>query len=80
MLTLSKLSKGLFHRAISQSGAASNPWGLIPLDRSLQNMKDVATTLNCPTDDSKAVVECLRKKDAKELATVENELFNVSVR
>ena len=79
MLTVSKLSKGLFHRAIVQSGAASNPWGLITMEDSLQKLNAVAKAVNCPAGDSKALVECLRAKDVQELIRVYDELFHVRV-
>ena len=75
--TLSKLSKGLFQRAVSQSGAASNQWGWIPLEQSLQNLHAIAEEVNCPKQDNKALIKCFKSKDALELVAAEEKLFNV---
>nr|AJP62564.1 carboxylesterase [Oxya chinensis] len=61
-LMLSPLSRGLFHRAISQSGVSQTPWGM-PLPGGLQKAQKVATLVGCPTEPSAALVDCLRNVD-----------------
>ncbi|XP_049957497.1 venom carboxylesterase-6-like isoform X1 [Schistocerca serialis cubense] len=59
---LSPLSKGLFHRAISQSGVSVTPWG-VPRPGGLQKAQKVAALVGCPTEPSAALVDCLRSVD-----------------
>ncbi|PSN39538.1 Venom carboxylesterase-6 [Blattella germanica] len=67
----SPLSKGLFHGAISQSGSAFMPW-VLPPDEPLIKAKTQAKNVRCLSEDIAAVVQCLRKVDAKDL--VRNEV------
>ena len=76
-LTLSKLSKGLFHRAISHSGAATNAWGFITSEEALEKTNAVASELNCPTENGAKIVECLRKLNAADILAAEAKLFVV---
>jgi len=62
---ISPLSAGLFHRAISQSGAAASVWGAGSPQRPV--VERIARDLNCPTSDSGAVVACLRRIPALDL-------------
>ncbi|CAH1963415.1 unnamed protein product [Acanthoscelides obtectus] len=62
---LSPLSRGLFKRAIMQSGTAFCTWALSGKDEVLTNSKKLAKLFNCPTDCSKKMVECLKKVEAK---------------
>jgi len=57
--TLTPHNKGLFKRAISQSGVALCPWGVNRNPRELA--EQVAVKVNCPTDDRMA--ECLKMTD-----------------
>ncbi|XP_049909042.1 bile salt-activated lipase-like isoform X1 [Epinephelus moara] len=61
--TLSPHNKGLFKRAISQSGVALCPWGLNRNPRKVA--EEVAVNVGCPTDDR--MVACLKSTDAKNL-------------
>ncbi|XP_057667531.1 venom carboxylesterase-6-like [Diorhabda carinulata] len=70
---LSPLSKGLFHRGLSQSGTALVPWAII--EKPLTKAKQVASHLDCPTHSTKEMVECLRKTTAKDLLTAMSKLF-----
>ncbi|CAL8096627.1 unnamed protein product [Orchesella dallaii] len=63
---LSPMSKGLFHTALSASGSALNPWAFQP--NPVPNSKKLGQFHNCPTGTSKELVECLRTKDAHEIA------------
>lgn len=58
------LSSGLFHGAVSQSGTAQCSWTLAPKDQAVRNAKKLAAALNCPTEPSKDLVNCLSKVDA----------------
>ena len=56
---------GLFENAIAMSGVATDPWAV------QWEARDIAERLGdmvgCPRDSSRALVECLRTKDSKEL-------------
>ncbi|XP_036141337.1 esterase E4 [Monomorium pharaonis] len=67
-LTLSPLSKGLFHKAISQSGVATNPWALTEwTDKTMNKSFLLAEKLGKATSDPKIAYEFLKKIDAKKL-------------
>ncbi|CAG0884953.1 unnamed protein product [Cyprideis torosa] len=73
-LQLSPLSKGLFHRAIAQSGSSLDPWAMQfhPRDNAIELAKKLQCPLpNSETSDprtvSRAVVECLREKNASDI-------------
>jgi len=57
---------GLFDRAIIQSGSLTNPWALQQFDVE-QYSKLLAEDLGCLLESSREMVDCLKKKDAKEL-------------
>ena len=57
---------GLFHRGISQSLGMTTFWGI--KINPLKQAKKQAAILNCPNDTSTQIVECLKKKDAQEIA------------
>ncbi|XP_020906758.1 neuroligin-4, X-linked [Exaiptasia diaphana] len=63
LLLLSKLTKGLFHRAIPQSGDASAFWGSGTYEHRTKSMKAFAKNVGCPEDLSK-LRDCLEPKDA----------------
>jgi carboxylesterase type B len=56
------MSKGLFHRAISNSGFSLAHWSFIRKPK--EQAKIFAKTLECPTESSKEMVDCLRKISA----------------
>ncbi len=67
MHLISPLSKGLLHGAISLSGTAANYWA----NRATNHAEIAARTaevFNCPTSNSKDLIECLRDVDAEALA------------
>ncbi|XP_069696454.1 juvenile hormone esterase-like [Periplaneta americana] len=66
-LMLSPSSRGLFHRAISQSGVAISTWVLAPRGQSRRLAGQVAALFNCPTESSSELVACLREQDAYKL-------------
>lgn len=65
---LSPLSKGLFHGAIPQSGAAAAEWATLDnLQIVQERTKELAKSLKCPTDYTKNLVECLRNRAALDI-------------
>nr|XP_012224497.1 PREDICTED: esterase FE4-like [Linepithema humile] len=64
---VSPLSKGLFHRAITQSGTFYNPWALMPLGSARTNAQILGSYLNCTTENSTELIACLRTKSAMEI-------------
>ncbi|CAM9438934.1 unnamed protein product [Bubo scandiacus] len=61
---LSPLSKGLFHKAISESGI------LIPPDKDLlrsADLKKIASVFKCETSSSLPLLNCLRNQEAKDI-------------
>ncbi|XP_057668187.1 juvenile hormone esterase-like [Diorhabda carinulata] len=73
---ISPLSRGLFSRAILQSGTTLCPWGLSENKETENNSKKLAEALNCPTDSSENTIECLRKVDAEKFVELD-EIFKV---
>lgn len=66
---VSPLSAGLFHRAITESGTALNPWAL--QEHPLHYAQMMGEKFSCPTDDNAALVDCLRQQDAYDIADKE---------
>ncbi|CAI6376484.1 unnamed protein product [Macrosiphum euphorbiae] len=63
---ISPMSKGLFNRAIIQSGSAFCHWSN---NKNVeQKTKYVANLLGCPTNNSLEIVECLRSRPGKDIA------------
>ncbi|KAM8947586.1 fatty acyl-CoA hydrolase precursor, medium chain-like [Pelodytes ibericus] len=71
-MVLSPLAKGLFHRAISESGVASMPGLIISKTEDILSYRNfVANVSGC---DSDSVVDCLRKKTEEEMISIGNSL------
>lgn len=70
---LSPLSRNLFNQAILQSGAATCPWGFKDTREIIANGLQLASLINCPSNNSdlNAVVECLLKADPMSLVSQE---------
>ncbi|KAF6203528.1 hypothetical protein GE061_001860 [Apolygus lucorum] len=62
---LSPLSKGLFHKAIANSGAVLNPWALTKKPR--EKALVIANAVGCASNDSILILECLRDRPAEQL-------------
>lgn len=62
---LSPLSKGLFHRGISQSGTVLNPWVLV--ENSLEKAKKLSLHLNCSILTTQSMIACLKEKRAYDI-------------
>lgn len=62
----------MFHGAITASGGAFNSWAIdkYPAEKA----KKTAEFLNCPTNSSQDLIDCLRELPASNLMTVYDEL------
>ncbi|KAG8034160.1 hypothetical protein G9C98_001244 [Cotesia typhae] len=69
-LTLSPLAKGLFHKAILQSGVATNPWGSAPYS-GVETAVKISSLLGKKITDTKELIEYLRTVDAARLVDAE---------
>ncbi|CAB3225665.1 unnamed protein product [Arctia plantaginis] len=70
---VSPMSKGLFHRAISMSGS---PISQIVIPRHQRHLAvRQAKLLSCPTESSKAMIDCLKTKTSKELGDSLDRMF-----
>lgn len=56
---------GLFHRAISQSGSALCPWGMMKRPKWRAQLQ--AVLVGCPSAPSQELVKCLQTKDAYDI-------------
>jgi len=61
LLVVSKQAKGLFHRAICQSGSAFNHFAIV--NDTFDSSRILAAELNCSTSNSTRMIECLRSRD-----------------
>ncbi|KAL0274234.1 UNVERIFIED_CONTAM: hypothetical protein PYX00_006708 [Menopon gallinae] len=64
---LSKRSKGLFDRAILESGTANCPWAFLPGSEAKKKAVSLARKLSCWTLTDAMTLDCLMKKSAKEI-------------
>lgn len=78
-LTISPLSQGLFHKAISQSGVAVNPWAYIRKEPRKYAFQ-VAAQLGEHSTDPATVLEFFRKVDSKDLVNAEHKLLTPEIR
>ncbi|XP_044728161.1 juvenile hormone esterase-like [Chrysoperla carnea] len=62
LLYVSSLAKGLFHRAIAQSGSGANTWVY-----SASNYTHLAEALNCSSNNLDEIVNCINGTSTKEL-------------
>ncbi|XP_063223685.1 venom carboxylesterase-6-like [Bacillus rossius redtenbacheri] len=76
---LSPLSRGLFHRGISQSGNALNMWTLAPNGDSRHQAEKLARFLSCPTAPSADLVSCLREKPAADVIATDRQFMEWDV-
>jgi carboxylesterase type B len=69
---------GLFHRAISQSGAPGCPWAI---QKSVgEYTRLLAEDLNCPTSNSRELLACLKNTEAAEILEFKRKLVIPIVR
>ncbi|KAH9418372.1 hypothetical protein DERP_010241, partial [Dermatophagoides pteronyssinus] len=74
---LSPLTKGLFKRAIMQSGTVNSWMGSNSKTESLKKTKMLANALHCSTDDIKQMLKCMRNASAE--AIVESNKYGRNV-
>lgn len=72
---LSPMSKGLFHKAILQSGTAIGRFAISPPGIPRKRAHAVATMAACQTDTSEHILDCLRKLPASYLMDIHTKLF-----
>lgn len=70
---LSKQSIKLFNKGISLSGVSTNPWALMENGKS--KTIRLADSLNCKTDNSLILIECLKNRTDNEILMKTKELF-----
>ncbi|XP_075290261.1 fatty acyl-CoA hydrolase precursor, medium chain [Opisthocomus hoazin] len=66
-LVLSPLAKGLFHKAISESGTASR---ILFTDQPEEEAQRIAAAAGCEKSSSAAIVKCLREKTGEEMVQI----------
>ncbi|XP_070626695.1 carboxylesterase 5A isoform X3 [Bos indicus] len=69
-LILSPMTKGLFHRAIMESGVAIIPYLKAPDYERNDDLQTIASICDCSASDSIALLQCLRAKSSKELLSI----------
>ncbi|XP_045165876.2 cocaine esterase-like [Mercenaria mercenaria] len=72
--TIISSNRGYFHRVISQSGTVYSPRALASDSRRVAN--EAGNLLNCSTNTTGQLVECLRKKPATEILRVQDNAIN----
>ena len=72
---ISPLSKGLFHRAIMQSGASSSPL-FTRKETSPKTLKELKKIANCKLNTG--LIQCLRSKSAKEIISFQTTMSSSS--
>ncbi|XP_035214795.1 neuroligin-4, X-linked-like isoform X3 [Stegodyphus dumicola] len=68
LLMLSPMARGLFQRAIMQSGSSLSSWAIAR--DAITHTAHIAKVLDCPAQDSTALVECMRKKKLEDIMGV----------
>ncbi|XP_029158362.1 esterase E4-like [Nylanderia fulva] len=74
-LTISPLAKGLFHKAICQSGAATVPWAFTERDEAINNGIMLAQKLGNATSDSEIALQFLKNIDGRKLTEIKVDLL-----
>ena len=72
LMVLSPLAKGLFHKAIAQSGCALNTWV-----RASKGVKRVAEIMGLERVDDKTVFDALAKKSTEEVLEIQEKMEEV---
>ncbi|XP_028966562.1 neuroligin-4, X-linked-like [Galendromus occidentalis] len=68
LIMLTPMARGLIQRAILMSGSALSPWAMAR--DSVKYTKLIATELNCPLEDNRALIECLKSRSAEDIVAV----------
>ncbi|XP_026844879.1 venom carboxylesterase-6 [Drosophila persimilis] len=71
---VSPMSRGLFHRAIVMSGAATGQWTLP--EHQMEVAMRQATLLSCHTDNTTEMIDCMRGKHYLEYANTLPQMFD----
>ncbi|XP_051172595.1 juvenile hormone esterase-like isoform X1 [Leptopilina boulardi] len=74
-LCISPLAKGLFHKAIAQSGVVINPWAHQTSNK--EYAIKVATELGCSSSNNEEIVQFLRTKPIEEILKTQYEIFDI---
>lgn len=72
---LSPMSKGLFHKAILQSGVPVCEWAVNPIGISRKRAHSVAIISGCLFNNSEDVLNCLKKIPAQYFVDVHTKLY-----
>ena len=72
-LVLSPLAKGLFHRAIMQSGSPTSFYAFSDKKTAVESAKKAANLMNCSTSNTKEMIDCLKNKPVDEMVTKLNQ-------
>ncbi|XP_069675779.1 juvenile hormone esterase-like [Periplaneta americana] len=75
---LSPMSRGLFHRAISQSGTALNP-NMRPVDNPRLLAQKLANLTKCPSSDSVVMISCLKELNQSRFSNITSIPFGPTV-
>lgn len=73
-LCISPLAKGLFHKAIAQSGVSINPWAFQNSNK--ENAMKVAVELGCTSSNREEIAEFLRSLPAEQILKAQNKVFD----
>jgi carboxylesterase type B len=73
---MSNLTKHLFNRGISHGGSAFAQWGVHTPWRARTQTDKIGEYFKCPTKESKALVNCLRKIDPVALVSAQIHLVD----
>ena len=72
LLVLSPMTKGLFHKAIAQSGCALNPW-----PRGTRGCKHLAPSMGLEGATEKTIYDTLMTKSVEEIFEIQHDLMKV---
>ncbi|XP_046743574.1 venom carboxylesterase-6-like [Diprion similis] len=75
LLALSEKSEDLFHRYVTQSGAAHMPWSYRSRSSAVNASLDFAASLNCTRETMWEIVECLRNIKDFTSEEIDREIF-----
>ncbi|XP_043465794.1 juvenile hormone esterase-like, partial [Leptopilina heterotoma] len=73
-LLISPLAKGLFHKAIAQSGVGINPWAFQNSNK--ENAMKVAAELGCASSNKEEIAQFLRSVPAEKILVAQNKVFD----
>ncbi|XP_046432933.1 juvenile hormone esterase-like [Neodiprion fabricii] len=72
---MSSSSRGLFHRAIAQSGSAMAPWALSLPGEAREHANYLGKHMKCPRENSSVLVNCLRLQSVEDLIAADPIFF-----